>query len=113
MLCDAVLEEFNDAVETSIDLLASVVLFLGISSDSYAPGNLVPPFNGNLDVGIDLKLDSPAFFALGDKDVCPDRDIPLLCLSSSDKKSDCSRIYSKLLSLSAVLAARRVVIQMH
>jgi hypothetical protein len=60
-----------------------------------------------------MKLDSPAFLALGDEDVCPDRDIPFLCISGSDKKSDCSRIYSKLLSLSAVLAARRVVIQMH
>ena len=64
MLSDAVLEEFDYAVETGVDLLASVVLFLGISSDSYAPGNLVPSFNGNLDVGVDLKLDSPAFFAL-------------------------------------------------
>lgn len=86
MLSDAVLEEFDYAVETGIDLLASVVLFLGVSSDPYAPGNLVPPFNGNLDVGVDLELDSPAFFALGDEDVCPDRDIPFLCLSGSDKK---------------------------
>ena len=94
VLSDAVLEEFDYAVETGVDLLASVVIFLGISSDSYAPGNLVPSFNGNLDVGVDLKLDSPAFFALGDEDVCPDRDIPLLCLSGSDKKSDCSHKYS-------------------
>ena len=85
VLSDAVLEEFDYAVETGVDLLASVVLFLGISSDSCAPGNLVPSFNGNLDVGVDLKLDSPAFFALGDEDVCPDRDIPFLCLSGSDK----------------------------
>ena len=85
VLSDAVLEEFDYAVETGVDLLASVVLFLGISSDSYAPGNLVPSIDGNLDVGVDLKLDSPAFFALGDEDVCPDRDIPFLCLSGSDK----------------------------
>ena len=85
MLSDAVLEELDDAVEAGVDLLASVVLFLGVSSDPYAPGNLVPPFNGNLDVGVDLELDSPAFFALGDEDVCPDRDIPFLCLSGSDK----------------------------
>ena len=84
----------DDAVEAGVDLLASVVLFLGVSSDPYAPGNLVPPFNGNLDVGVDLELDSPAFFALGDEDVCPDRDIPFLCLSGSDKKSDCSHKYS-------------------
>ena len=64
VLSDAVLEEFDYAVETGVDLLASVVLFLGISSDSYAPGNLVPSFNGNLDVGVDLKLDSPAFSLL-------------------------------------------------
>jgi hypothetical protein len=81
VLSDAVFEKFDDTVETSIDLLASVILFLGVSSDPYAPGNLVPPFNGNLDVGVDLELDSPAFFALGDEDVCPDRDIPFLCLS--------------------------------
>lgn len=70
MFSDAVLEELDDAVEAGVNLLASVVLFLGVSSDSYAPGNLVPLFNGNLDVGVDL--DSPAFFALGDEDVCPD-----------------------------------------
>ena len=46
MLSDAVLEELDDAVEAGVDLLASVVLFLGVSSDPYAPGNLVPPFNG-------------------------------------------------------------------
>ena len=48
MLSDAVFEKLDYAVETGVDLLASVVLFLGISSDSYAPGNLVPSFNGTL-----------------------------------------------------------------
>ena len=64
MLSDAVLEELDDAVEAGVDFLASVVLFLGVSSDPYAPGNLVPPFNGNLDVGVDLELDSPPFSLL-------------------------------------------------
>ena len=74
---------------------ALIFLPLSFSSLVYPPTLTRPViFNGNLDVGVYLKLDSPAFFALGDKDVCPDRDIPFLCLSGSDKKSDCSHKYS-------------------
>lgn len=94
MFGDAVFEEFDDAVETSINLLASVILFFGVSSHPDTTGDVIPSFDGNFDVGVYLKLDSPAFFALGDEDVCPDRDISFLCLSGSDKKSDCSHKYS-------------------
>ena len=95
--CDKDFVSFCKDVERDLEFLVrecDTVHIECIFSDPYAPGNLVPSFNGNLDVGVDLKLDSPAFFALGDEDVCPDRDITFLCLSGSDKKSDCSHKYS-------------------
>ena len=91
---DAVFEKFDNAVQSCVDFLAPVVLFFGVSSHPDTTGDVIPSFDGNFDVGVYLKLDSPAFFALGDKDVCPDRDIPFLCLAGSDKKSDCSHKYS-------------------
>ena len=87
MLSDAVFEKLDNTIETSIDLLASVILFFGVASNSDTACDVIPSFDGNFDVGVDLELDSPAFFALGDEDVCPDRDIPFLCLSGSDKSS--------------------------
>ena len=94
MLSDAVFEKLDDAVETSIDLFASVILFFGVASNSDTACDDIPSFDGNFDVGVDLKLDSPAFFALGDEDVCLERDISFFCLSGPDKKSDCSHKYS-------------------
>ena len=94
MFCDTFLEKFDNTIETSIDLLASVILFFGVASNSDTACDVIPSFDRNFDVGVDLKLDSPSLFAFGDKDVGLDRYISFFCLAVPDKKSDCIHKYS-------------------
>ena len=50
MLSDAVFEKFDDTVETSIDLFASVILFFSVASNSDTACDVIPSFDGNFDV---------------------------------------------------------------